>query len=225
MFRLLILLLLFGYSSLAWAAPQLVIEKSDYNFGDLMQGEKVEYVFRFRNAGDEVLQVSNVRTSCGCTAALLSATRIAPGDMGELRTTFDSGRFKGTIHKTITMETNDPLHPRVSFGLTGNVKVELLSEPDRISWGQVKADEPLIAKVILKNLGKNSINLLGTSATTTSLSGTLSGSVLMPGKEVELKIEGSFPEGKKRLSGYVIIATDYPKAPQIRIPVSARLGK
>ena len=79
----------------AVAAPELSAERLNYDFGEIVQGAKVDHVFRFRNTGDQVLVVGNVRSSCGCTAALLTATRIAPGDMGELRATFDSTRFKG----------------------------------------------------------------------------------------------------------------------------------
>lgn len=222
---LFVLFLLFASLSSVWAAPQIVAEDLKYDFGEILQGEQVEYVFRFRNGGDEVLQISNVRSSCGCTAALLSATRIAPGDMGELRTTFDSTRFKGGIHKTITIDTNDPQRQQVSFAVTGNVKAELLLQPERINFGKVKGDAPLTSTVILTNRGNTTINLTAPSVTNPALRGELSDLLLPPGKQVELKITAKFPAHKKRIGGYVIIATDYPKIPQLRVSVSARLAK
>lgn len=222
---LLVSVLLLCSLSPAWAAPQIAAESLTFDFGEILQGDQVKYVFRFRNTGDQVLQVDNVRSSCGCTAALLSATRIAPGDMGELRTTFDSTRFKGAIHKTVTMDTNDPKSSQISFALVGNVKAEVFVDPERISWGKVNIDTPLSSVVMLKNLGETTINLQAPTATSPGLSGELSDLVLVPGKEVELKITAKFPEQKKRIGGYVLIATDYPKVPQIRVSVSARLAK
>ena len=224
--RVFIALVLFVLcASSAFATPQLVAESLHFDFGELRQGEKVDRVFRFRNAGDEILEVGKVRTSCGCTAALLSATRIAPGDMGELRTTFDSTRFKGKIHKTITMETNAPKTKQISFSLTGDVKAEVVMQPERVNWGRVKPETPLNSTVLVTNQGKTTINLKTPSVSSPGVSAKLSDQLLSPGKQVELRITAKFPEGKKRLGGYVIIATDYPKVPQIRIPVSARLAQ
>ena len=81
--------------------PKLVVEDADYSFGQTFQGTKVEHTFSFRNTGDAPLTVEKVRSSCGCTAALVSATLIPPGGKGEIRTTFDSGRFRGPVVKTI----------------------------------------------------------------------------------------------------------------------------
>lgn len=219
--------LFFVFSSIlsASAAPQLVAERLNYGFGDIVQGEKVEYVFRFHNSGDQILEVGNVRSSCGCTAALLSATRIAPGDMGELKTTFDSTRFKGAINKTVSFDSNDPQLPQVSFALYGNVKVELLLQPDRVNWGKVKADVPLNSSVTIVNQGSVTINLQPPKVTSPAFSAELDALQILPGEKVTLQIAAKFPEQKKRLGGYVIIGTDYPSVPQLRVSVSARLSE
>ncbi|SHJ76503.1 Protein of unknown function [Malonomonas rubra DSM 5091] len=211
--------------STAWAAPSVTVETLTYDFGTVFQGDKVHHVFRFHNNGDQILQVGNVRSSCGCTAAMLSSKRIAPGDFGELRVTFDSTDFKGAIHKTISIDSNDPKHEAVSFGLVGTVKAEILTEPDRIKWGRVKEGTELTTRVRLKNLGQKDIRLHAPTATNPELKAELSALDLPHGEEVELLVTATYPEGKKRLTGYIIIATDYQKLPQLRIPVSARLSK
>ncbi len=211
--------------SIGMAAPQLNVEKLNYDFGEVIQGGKVEYSFRFTNTGDEVLEIGNVRSSCGCTAALLSAKRIAPGDMGELKATFDSTRFRGAVSKVISMETNDPNLPLVSFNMYGDVKVELMLSPDRINWGTVKKTDPLNSQVTISNRGDQTITLQEPQSTNPAVSATLSALQLGPGQEVQLDIAANFPAEKSRLGGYVIIATDYPNVPQLRVSVSARLAK
>lgn len=222
---LLVLLLLFCGATFVSAAPRIESERLNYGFGEILQGEQVEYVFRFRNTGDQVLQIGNVRSSCGCTAALLSTTRIAPGDMGELRTTFDSTRFKGAINKIVTIDTNDPQHPQVTFGLYGDVKAELLLQPERVNWGKVKQAVPLSSTVTISNRGSATINLQPPQVTSPAISAELRTLQLLPGEQVELNISAVFTEQKKRIGGYVIITTDYPNVPQLRVSVSARLAK
>ncbi|MEQ8807605.1 MAG: DUF1573 domain-containing protein, partial [Imperialibacter sp.] len=48
--------------------PEIKFEESTHDFGDITQGDKVEYVFAFSNKGTEPLILSRVLTTCGCTA-------------------------------------------------------------------------------------------------------------------------------------------------------------
>lgn len=220
----LLLMALFLSVSHVSAAPKLTVEGLNYDFGTIFQGEQVQQVFRFRNDGDELLTVGNVRSSCGCTAAILSASRIAPGNFGELRVTFDSTRFKGAIHKSVTIDTNDPAQPVVGFAMFGNVKAELVMQPERIKWGRVKAGTLLSDTIIIENHGKTAVRLVSPTATIPDVTAELSDTLLAPGETVELHVKATYPAQKKRLRGYIIIATDYRQVPQLRIPFSARLG-
>ncbi len=219
-----VLLLLVGSSTL-WAAPEIAFETLNHDFGEILQGDKVEYVYRFRNAGDEVLQVGNVRSSCGCTAALLSANRIAPGDFGELQVTFDSARFRGDIHKTVTIDTNDPRYAHLAFAISGNIKVELVVDPERINWGKVKEGTPLAATVKITNRGAQRVVLKPPKTTNQAVTAKVSQLELAPGEETLVEISAVMLENKNRLSAYVILYTDFAKVPQLRISVSARLAK
>ncbi len=210
-------------SSVALAAPQLVAEQLNYDFGEIVQGDQLEYTFRFRNAGDEILQISNVRSSCGCTAALLSARRIGPGEMGELQARFDSTNFRGAVTKTITMESNDPQTPELSFSLFGQIKAELLTQPERVRWGRVVAGSALETVITIINQGQSDVALQPARATSPEIKVTLSSLQLPAGGQVELLVSGSLPEGKSRIGGYVIVPTSHSQVPQLRLPVSARL--
>jgi len=223
--KILTLFFVLAQISISWAAPKIMAPTTSYDFGNIIQGDKVEYVFKFRNIGDEVLEVGNVRSSCGCTAALLSASRVAPGDFGELRTTFDSERFKGKVSKLVTFDTNDPKQKQLSYTLHGSIKVELLAQPERIKWGKVAAGTPLTATVTIVNRGTETVTLKRTATTSTAVSAKLGASKIAPGESVELQVSGEFPENKSRIGGYVIIDTDYSRIPQIRVPVSARLSQ
>ncbi len=221
----LLLLFLFFIVPPVFSAPKLTFETLNYDFGTIFQGEQVEQVFRFRNDGDQLLTVGNVRSSCGCTAAILSASRIEPGGFGELRLTFDSTRFKGAIHKTVMIDTNDPGRTELIFSLQGNVEAELVMLPERIKWGRVESGTILTETVILENHGKTAVNLVTPTSTIPEVSAELSGHLLAPGEKVEVRVTVTYPEGIKSLRGYVIIATDYQRVPQLQLPFIARLAQ
>ena len=98
------------------AGPTTAIsfKESAYDFGEVMDGEKVEHIYAFTNTGDEPLVISNAKGSCGCTVPNWPKEPIAPGDTGEILVRFDTkgkGRVGGasqTKTVTITANTNPP---------------------------------------------------------------------------------------------------------------------
>ncbi len=44
-------------------APKISFEQTEYDFGDLDQGEKVEHLFLFKNVGKGTLVINKVRSS------------------------------------------------------------------------------------------------------------------------------------------------------------------
>ena len=208
-----------------WSAPQVTAEALEYDFGEVVQGDKVDYTFRFRNSGDELLVIESVHSSCGCTAALLSSKQIAPGDMGEIKTTFDSSNFRNAIHKTITMTTNDPESATVKFQIKGQVKEELALDPARVSFGKLAPGAQVEQQVFIKNSSKKVIILEQPTATNPDIQASLARTTLEPGEQVELKVTAQVPEDAKRLSGYIMISTDYGKVPKLRLSVSASVSR
>ncbi|HIN39785.1 MAG TPA: DUF1573 domain-containing protein, partial [Flavobacteriales bacterium] len=47
--------------------PKIIFEKNAYDFGKIIQGEKVTLSFKFTNEGDADLIVTSARGTCGCT--------------------------------------------------------------------------------------------------------------------------------------------------------------
>jgi|GEM_PF-267928 len=87
-----------------------------YDFGDIVQGEKVTYTFSFKNTGKEPLIINTVQPTCGCTVTEWPHKPILPGQSGEIKVTFDSKSALNQQNKTITI---------ISNALTGNERLYL----------------------------------------------------------------------------------------------------
>ncbi|HMM12900.1 MAG TPA: DUF1573 domain-containing protein [Bacteroidales bacterium] len=86
--------------------PEITFAKTEHDFGRLIQGEQVVYVFKFTNTGSSDLLVSKVSASCGCTASKYTREPVKPGSEGKIEVTFDSNGQRGIQNKTITVLTN-----------------------------------------------------------------------------------------------------------------------
>ncbi|MBK9735095.1 MAG: DUF1573 domain-containing protein [Saprospiraceae bacterium] len=88
-------------------------EEETYDWGKVMDGEKMTHVFKFKNTGKEPLIISNAKGSCGCTVPEWPKDAIAPGKSGEIKVVFDS-KGKGAVggkddSKRVTITANtDP---------------------------------------------------------------------------------------------------------------------
>src|SRR5437899_12094401 len=59
--------------------PRIAFDQTAYDFGKVESGELIKHTFFFTNTGNALLEVSDVRPSCGCTAAGAWATQVEPG--------------------------------------------------------------------------------------------------------------------------------------------------
>ena len=79
-------------------APRAIAPEAIKDVGAVDRGERITHEFTIRNDGDAVLEISEVKPSCGCTVAEYDRS-IAPGGTGVVRATVETKNFKGGIAK------------------------------------------------------------------------------------------------------------------------------
>jgi len=85
----------------------ITFDKKTHDFGDIMQGDKVEHTFYFTNTGNEPLIITNVQVTCGCTTPKgWPREPIPPGGKGELTVSFNSAGKSGRQNKPVTVVSN-----------------------------------------------------------------------------------------------------------------------
>ncbi|RMF52359.1 MAG: DUF1573 domain-containing protein, partial [Bacteroidetes bacterium] len=94
---------------------------TEFDGGEVLEGQTVEYRFKLRNEGKGDLVIESVKASCGCTAVEPTEKVLKPGQETEIVARFDSRGRTGFQHKTITVETNDPLNSRAILHLKATV--------------------------------------------------------------------------------------------------------
>lgn len=142
-----LMFLLLDPSSLLGGKPVIKFDDMVFNFGEAPQHDSLVHIFKFKNAGDDTLIISKVRSTCGCTAALLSNDTIAPGDSGQIKATFKTGSFKGNVTRRIIVYSNDPDLPSARLTISGQVYTLVDVEPTRIMIRKFKVDSSLVETI------------------------------------------------------------------------------
>ncbi|NNF02104.1 MAG: DUF1573 domain-containing protein [Bacteroidia bacterium] len=86
--------------------PKMEFTENRHHFGEIKEGEVVNYSFKFKNVGDADVLISAADGSCGCTVPSFSKEPIKPGKTGSIDVSFDSKGRHGMQSKTVTVIAN-----------------------------------------------------------------------------------------------------------------------
>jgi len=103
-------------------APKIIFNNTNFDFGTVKSGEKVEHSFVFKNEGKSNLIIRKLSPSCGCTVASLKSNTIIPGDSTSVDIVFNSTGRNGLQKKQVSVISNDPGNPEVTLRINGSIK-------------------------------------------------------------------------------------------------------
>lgn len=86
--------------------PVIAFEEMVHNFGNITEGEKVEYDFKFTNTGDRDLLITDATSSCGCTVPDWPKEPVKPGQSSYMKVVFNSAGKEGYTEKEIIIRAN-----------------------------------------------------------------------------------------------------------------------
>lgn len=82
------------------------LDKKEYDFGTVNEGDIVETVFKITNTGKTDLVITNATGSCGCTVPVWPKAPIKPGETGDVAVKFNTSGKPNRQMKTVTLTTN-----------------------------------------------------------------------------------------------------------------------
>lgn len=134
----------------------LVWESKEIAVTAQLGAQNESIVFKFTNASDKDVTITNVHASCGCTTPRLEKYTYAPGESGEVTAIFNIGNRQGMQVKQVTVTTDDGAPPSI---LTLKVDIpELVRFSARaLIWR--KGEEPAPKTVVANIKQEDAIHL------------------------------------------------------------------
>lgn len=90
--------------------PVITFEKTKHDFGKIDESERVSIVFEFKNEGTAPLVLTDVKASNGITFKW-SPEPIEPGQVGQIKVTYNTAGRPGRFQKNITITSNASSEP------------------------------------------------------------------------------------------------------------------
>jgi len=174
-------------TSLAADGPKIKFANSTFDFEKIPAGEIVNHAFVFTNIGDQVLEIKDVRPSCGCTTAGAWEHEIQPGKTGSIPVRFNSTEYTGPIHKTVIIVSNDSSETNLILQIRGTIWRPIEVTPDNATFLASCDDRTNQTRVvrIVNNL-EEALVLSAPVCTNSAFQTSLK--AVRPGKEFELTI-------------------------------------
>ncbi|MFI5237179.1 MAG: DUF1573 domain-containing protein [Ignavibacteriales bacterium] len=230
------LLLAILISSISFAQllqPKLVLQHSSFDFGDIKQGETVSHTFVLSNSGGDLLKITNVKASCGCTAASPEKSELAPGESTNLLVSFNSTGRQGLQTKTIKISSNDPQNPEMVLTITSNVLpgnvntgTPVIFFPEtQHDFGKLNEGDKVEYTFKFLNNGSSDLIIKTVKTSCGCTAALLSKDNLTPGQEGTIKVELNTENRTGKLSRTVTVQSNDPKEPAKILTIYADIVK
>ncbi len=111
--------------------PILLFEKEMHDFGELIEGDKYEYVFNVKNLGSTPLILQNVKASCGCTTPEWTKEPVMPNESTDIKVIYNTKNRMGAFNKAITI-TSNAIEPTKRLYIKGTVIKGEIEEIEKV---------------------------------------------------------------------------------------------
>lgn len=93
----------------------VLIEDPIRHYSPVIQGQDQDIIVKVFNTGDNLLKISKVYPSCGCTIAKFPESAIAPGEFGLVELKYNSNKNIGYVGVYTTIVTNSKKRSETVF--------------------------------------------------------------------------------------------------------------
>ncbi|GMT42798.1 MAG: hypothetical protein IEMM0002_1209 [bacterium] len=216
------------FASTVYAGGELTFPHKTWDFGKISGTEKHSHRFSYKNSGDEIVTITNVTPSCGCTAAAPENKIIKPGNEGFIYATFNPVGKKGKFSTTVTIETSARTKPyvvtlkadiTVASGKPVAVKLPppmITVHPLEVNFGTLQKGQTAIYKIIIGNDGVGDLYIRNFNAKNEISGVPLDKKPIKENKKVELT---AFYDATKKgkINDKLFIFSNDPQNPTITI--------
>lgn len=138
---------------LNWA--EKMFDQRTIDFGVVARGSDAVARVKITNLYKQVAHISDVRTTCGCSAGKPSKTSLESLEEGYIEVTMDTRKFTRRKDSNVIITFDSPLHQEVRIPITAYIRTDVVFDPGSVNFGAVEHGKEASRTIKLQYAGRN----------------------------------------------------------------------
>ncbi len=207
---------------LSWAEKMFEMHKVD--FGTVARGADTRLRVKITNIYKEDVHISDVRTTCGCSAAKPSATTLHSREEAYVEITMDTRRFTRRKDSNLIVTFDAPLAAEVRLPITAYIRTDVVLTPGSVNFGTVDLGTEQQKQIQVAYAGRDDWQIRGVQNDDPNLQVAVKETVRTSGRveyTVDFHLLPTAAAGPYR--HHIQLLTDDANAPTVPVLVEARI--
>jgi hypothetical protein len=209
----------------------VAVDNPVFDFGVVDQNTEVKHTFVVKNAGEDTLALTGMKSSCGCNPYEISARveeiaqtgrmcncieakaskmRIAPGESSEIESSCWLALSPGNQESVVTIQTNDRENPLLKLRMVGKVRARVVFSPEYLMFDKAVVGQEFRKALSIRNPGPEPMEISGLKVVPANALSVAVGSDTTPAFPIRLDEGQEMP-----LTVKLLIPSDWPTKKQV----------
>jgi len=198
--------------------PEIRFDKIVHEFGEVGPGTVNICEFGFKNVGEALLKIIDVKPDCGCTLFTLEKKEYEPGESGMLKIKYHATTQPGVVTRRVPVISNDKAKPEITLTLKATIVARVDYQPKTLNL-LLKDKDQALPQVTLTSVDGKPFSVTSVKSTANAISADFDASVEATKFVLQLKVDKT--QLQRVANGVVEISLTHPEAKAVSIPFSA----
>ncbi len=135
-------------------AQKIFFGVTNHDFGNCPRGAQLKHRFRMKNLYAVPLEITEIRSSCGCMKYKASTKKLAPQEEGYVEIIIDGKRFSGPKSFNLFVTVGPTYISTAVIRVTANARTDVVFNPGEVNFGVVPAGTSATKSIDVEYAGK-----------------------------------------------------------------------
>lgn len=205
-----------------WAKK--MFNESKHDFGVVARGADTQYRFKVKNIYKETVHISNVTTTCGCSAASPTKRTLKTYDTAEIVVTMNTERFTRRKDSNLIVTFDQPYYARVTIPITAYIRTDVVLNPGAAIFGAVQQGKSARRDIAIAYAGRADWKIKAVKPSSKYVAASIRETSRNGGQinyTLSVTVDGKAPVGTLREQ--VVLVTNDANGPHVPVAVTARV--
>lgn len=202
-------------------AEKMFSERS-HDFGSVARGADVRHKIQVKNLYEQTIKITNVSTTCGCTAAKPDRDSLKTGEVAQIEVTMNTVKFMRDKHSNVdvTLTFDGQTYKTVRIPIKAYIRPDVVVEPGRVDFTAVEVGQGAEKRVTIEYAGRDDWKITGVKTANPLVTANVEERSRGNGRvsyELIVQLSPTAPTGT--FHDQVVLSTDDERSPQVEVAV------